>query len=98
MLDSIHKMFVAGVGLVAMTKDKTEEHLNKLVRKGKRTEKEGHELAEEMFDKSQQARTNLEKQVEEWVQQALRKHQIASKEDVEKLTARIEKLEAAKAD
>jgi len=96
MLDSIHKMFLAGVGFVAMTKEKIEEHVKELVKKGKLTEKEGHELAEEMFDRSQQARKDLEKQVEEWVQQALQTRQIASKEDVEKLAARIEKLEAAK--
>jgi len=46
--------------------------------------------------KSKQAKENLEKQVEELVQKKLQTLQIASKEDVENLAARIEKLEAAK--
>ena len=96
MLDSIHKMFLAGVGLAAMTKDKIDEHVKELVEKGKLTEKEGREIADEMLKKSKQAKDDLEKQVEKQVQQTLQSLQIASKEDVEKLSARIEKLEAAK--
>jgi len=96
MLDSIHKMFLAGVGLAAMTKDKIDEHIKELVEKGKLSEKEGRELAEDMLKKSKQAKEDLEKQVEKLVQQTLQTFQIASKEDIEKLTARIEKLEAAK--
>jgi len=96
MLDAIHKMFLAGVGLAAMTKDKIDEHVKELVEKGKLTEKEGREIAEDMLKKSKQAKEDLEKQVEKQVRQTLQALQIASKEDVEKLTARIEKLEAAK--
>jgi len=96
MLDAIHKMFLAGVGLAAMTKDKIDEHVKELVEKGKLTEKEGRELAEDVLKKSKQAKKDLEKQVEKQVQQTLQTLQIASKEDVEKLEARIEKLEADK--
>jgi len=96
MLDAIHKMFLAGVGLAAMTKDKIDEHIKELVEKGKLTEKEGREIADEMLKKSKQAKEDLEKQVEKLVQQTLQTLQIASKEDIEKLSARIEKLEAAK--
>jgi len=95
MLDAIHKMFLAGVGLAAMTKDKIDEHVKELVEKGKLSEKEGREIADEMLKKSKQAKDDLEKQVEKQVQQTLQSLQIASKEDVEKLEARIEKLEAA---
>jgi len=96
MLDSIHKMFLAGVGLAAMTKDKIDEHIKELVEKGRLTEKEGREIAEDMLKKSKQAKEDLEKQVEKLVQQTLDTLNVASKEDIEKLTARIEKLEAAK--
>jgi len=51
MLDSIHKMFLAGVGLAAMTKDKIDEHVKELVEKGKLTEKEGREVADEMLSR-----------------------------------------------
>ena len=96
MLESIHKMFLAGVGLAAMTKDKIDEHVKELVEKGKVSETEGREIADEMLKKSRQAKDDLEKQVEKQVQQTLQSMQIASKEDVERLEARIEKLEAVK--
>jgi len=96
MLDSIHKMFLAGVGLAAMTKDKIDEHIKELVEKGKLTEKEGREMADDVLKKSEQARKDLQKQVEEYVQKILDKLQIPSKEEVEELATRIEKLEAKK--
>ncbi len=96
MLDSIHKMFLAGVGLAAMTKDKIDEHIKELVERGKLTEEEGREIAEDVLKKSKQAKEDLEKQVEKLVQQTLQTLQMASKEEVEELAARIEKLEAAK--
>jgi len=96
MLDSIHKMFLAGVGLAAMTKDKIDEHIKELVERGKLTEKEGREIAEDVLKKSEQARKDLEKQVEKLVQQTLQTLEMASKEEVEELAARIEKLEAKK--
>ena len=96
MLDTIHKMFLAGVGFAAMTKDKIDEHIKELVEKGKLTEKEGREMADEMLKKSKQAKEDLEKQVEKLVQQTLGTLQIPSKKEVEELAARIEKLEAAK--
>jgi len=96
MLDSIHKMFLAGVGFAAMTKEKIDEHIKELVEKGKLTEKEGREMADDMLKKSKQAKEGLEKQVEKLVQQTLGALHLASKEDIEKLSARVEKLEAAK--
>jgi len=96
MLDSIHKMFLAGVGFAAMTKDKIDEHIKELVEKGKLTEKEGREMADDMLKKSKQAKEDLEKQVEKLVQQTLGTLQIPSKKEVEELAARIEKLEARK--
>ena len=96
MLDSIHKMFLAGVGFATMTKEKIDEHIKELVEKGKLTEKEGCEMADEMLKKSKQAAEDLEKQVEKLVQQTLQKIQVASKKEVEELAARIEQLEARK--
>ena len=96
MLDSIHKMFLAGVGFAVMTKDKIDEHIKELVEKGKLTEKEGREMADDMLKKSKQAKEDLEKQVEKLVQQTLGTLQIPSKEEVEELASRIEKLEARK--
>jgi poly(hydroxyalkanoate) granule-associated protein len=89
-------MFLAGVGFAAMTKDKIDEHIKELVEKGKLTEKEGREMADDMLKKSKQAKEDLENQVEKLVQQTLGTLQIPSKKEVEELAARIEKLEARK--
>ena len=97
MLDAVYRTFLIGVGLAAATKEKIDAHIGELVEKGKLSEKEGHKLAEEMLKKSEQARKKLHEQVEKWVEQALDKLNVPSKQDLEKLTARIKKLETAKA-
>ncbi len=96
MLDAIHKTFLVGVGLAEMTKDKINEHARELVKKGKLSQKEGRDLTEKMLKKAEQTGKDLQKQVEKRVEQALHKLQVASKKDLDKLAARIRKLEAAK--
>jgi len=96
MLDTIYKTFLAGVGLAVATKEKIDAHIEELVEKGKLSEKEGRDLAEDLLKKSKQARKDLQKQVEKWVDEVLHKLQIPSKSDMEKLKARVKKLEAAK--
>ena len=96
MLDTIYKTFLVGVGLAVATKEKIDAHIKELVEKGKLSEKEGRDLAEDLLKKSKQARKDLQKEVEKRVGEILHKLQIPSKKDIEKLTARVKKLEAAK--
>ena len=94
MLDAIHKTFLAGVGLAVMTKDKVDACVKELVEKGKLSEKEGRTLASAMLKRSKQVETDLHNQVTKWVEQALHKLQVPTKQELDRLAARIEKLEA----
>lgn len=96
MLDAMYKTFLVGVGLAAATKEKIDAHVKELVEKGRLSAQEGRELADGMLKKSEQARKDLQKQVEKWAQRALAKLNVPSRQELEKLAARVEKLEAAK--
>jgi len=96
MLDAIYKTFLVGVGLAAVTKEKIDAHVNELVEKGRLSEKEGRDLAEDMLKKSEQARKDLQKRIETSVEQALHRLNLPSRQDLEKLATRIDKLETAK--
>jgi len=96
MFEVINKAFLVGVGLAAMAGEKVEEFAKELAEKGKLSEPEARKLAENMLAKSAKARKDLQKQVEKWLGESLHKMHLPMKEDLDRLEARIGKLEAAK--
>ena len=97
MFDVINKAFLVGVGLAAIAGEKVEEFAKELAEKGKLSESEARKLAENMLTNSTKARKDLQKQVEKWLDQSLQKMHLPSKKDLDRLEARIGKLEATKA-
>lgn len=93
MFELIKKAMLAGVGLAAVTKDKVEELARELTEKGEMSEKEGKELIDELLKKSEQARKDLETKVEDTVRKVLEKMAVATKEDIDSLSKRINNLE-----
>lgn len=93
MFDLIKKTLLTGLGLAAMTKDRIEEFAKDLVEKGEMSEKEGKELIDELWKKSEQAKKDLETKMEGMVQKAIEKLNMATKEDIAQLNEKIEGLE-----
>ena len=92
MFDLIRKTLLTGVGLAALTAQKVEELAKELKEKGKLTEKEGRELADELLNKSEEARKDLQGQVEKVVEDVLGKLDIPSRADLKKLEEKINGL------
>ena len=95
MFDLIKRTMLTGVGLAAMTKDKIEELAKEFAEKGKLTEKEGKELVDDLLQKSEKAKKDLEKDIEKVVKNTMKKMNIASGEELSNLTKRVKKLETA---
>ncbi len=95
MFEVINKAFLVGVGLAAMAGEKIDEVAKELAEKGKLSETEARELAENMVKKSTKARKDLQTQVEKWLEQSLHRMHLPAKEDLDRLEARIAKLERA---
>ena len=93
MLDLTRKAILTGVGLGLLAKDKIDEVVEKIREENKLTEEESRKLAKELLDQSEEARKNLEEEVKKTVADALKKLDIPSREDLENLNTRIEKLE-----
>ena len=93
MLDLTRKAILTGVGLGLIAKDKIDEVVEKIREENKLTEEESRKLAKELLDQSEEARKNLEEEVKKTVADALKKLDIPSREDLENLNTRIEKLE-----
>ncbi len=93
MFDLIKKTMLTGVGLAIMAKDKVEDLAVEIAEKGKMSEKEGKKFIDDLLKKSEQAKKDLDKKVEDAVRKTLKKMDIVTGEDIAVLEERIKGLE-----
>ena len=96
MIELAKKTLLAGIGLAFMTKDKAEEIAKKIASEAKIAEGEGKKFVDELVKRSEDAKSNVEKLVNDTVTAALNKLEIPTRADVKKLEDRIKELEAQK--
>ena len=97
MFDLIKKTLLTGVGLAVMTKDKVEELGKDLASQARLSENEGKEFVDHLLKQSENARKEFETRVSAAVQKAVSGLNLASKDEVTRLSAKVEEL-AAKLD
>ena len=95
MIDVIKKVLLTGVGVAALSKEKIEDLAKDLAEKGKMSEQEGKALVNQLLTSSDEARQDLQKQVEEKVQKVLEKMDLARKSEIDALKLEIEALKKA---
>lgn len=94
MLDIIKRTLLTGVGLAVMTRDKVEELGKELVEQAKLSESEGKEFVDNLMTQSENARKDFETRINTAVQKAVSTLNLASKDEVAKLSAKVEELTA----
>jgi len=92
MQELIKNIFYLGAGAAFATKEKINEVKNELVEKGKLTQEEGRQFVDELLKKSEQAKEDLEKKVNEAVTEQLAKMNVATRDDVDTLRKQVEEL------
>ncbi len=99
MLDFFERGFLATVGLLSMSRERTQEMVDELVKKGEINRDEGKQLVEKMVRRGEEEQKKLRKLVRQEVEKVLPEMNVASKEDIQtlnaKLDALLEKLEKA---
>ena len=95
MKELLRDIFYIGAGAAFITKEKLEELKKELIEKGKMTSEEGKQFVDDLMKKSEDIRNEMEKKVQETVTEQLKKMNVASHDDVDKLRAEIETLKAA---
>lgn len=93
MKEYIRKAMLIGVGLAATTREKVEESIAELVKKGELSEKEGKELVNELFERSKKVKEEWDKRVERAIAEALSRLSIPNKKELDELKMRVETLE-----
>lgn len=91
MEDILKKVFLAGIGTLALTYEKANEMVETLVEKGKITVDQGKELNEELkrFVNNKETTQNDKPDLKE----ILKELNLATKEDIANLESRISNLE-----
>lgn len=92
MIELIKKALLTGVGVAALSKEKVEELAKDIVEKGKMTEQEGQKLVDQLLISSEEARQDLQKQIETKVEAVLEKMNLAKKSELDVLRLEIEEL------
>jgi poly(hydroxyalkanoate) granule-associated protein len=92
MFDFIKKTMLVGVGLAAVTREKIEEIVSELVKKGELSEKEGKEMVDELVEKSKKVKKDLDKKVEKIVADTLNKLNIPTRDELTELKKKIDEL------
>jgi polyhydroxyalkanoate synthesis regulator phasin len=94
MVDLIKKAFYTGVGLAVLTKEKAEELVKDLADHAKLSEHEGKELVDSLMKQSDQARNDFQSRVDDTVQAVVGRLNLATKDEVASLRAKIDELSA----
>jgi polyhydroxyalkanoate synthesis regulator phasin len=94
MFDIIKRTLLTGVGLAVMTKEKVEELGKELAEQAKLSESEGKEFVDHLMAQSENARKEFESRINAAVQKAVSTLNLASKDEVARLSAKVEELTA----
>ncbi len=86
------KAFLAGLGLLDLTREKAEKIVEELVKKGEVAKEKQPEFVKRLMERTEKGRKEIEKIVEDATTKVMKKIDIPSRSDIEKLTKKIEEL------
>jgi len=93
MKDLIKKGFALSLGLVLLSREQVEKFVTQMVNKGEVPASEAKELVNELIEKGEEQQRLLEDKIREQLKKLLIEFNIASKEDLQQLEQRLQKLE-----
>jgi len=96
MKEFMRKGMLFGIGLATLTREKIEETVEDLIKKGEMTEREGKETINDLMKKSKEVTDELTEKVEKMVADALKKLNIPTRDEFLALKEKVEKMESSK--
>lgn len=81
----LEKSFLAGIGLLSMTREKAQKFIDELSHEGEVQKSEVTRWVDQLADRGEEERQALRKLIRDEVKQALDEMGLATKEDIQKL-------------
>ncbi len=90
----LRKALLFGLGATMFTKEKVEEAVDTLIKRGELAQEERNKAIEELLQRAEEERKTLVDTVTQTVQSVVSQMGIATKKDVDELAARLAAVEA----
>jgi len=95
MSETLRKLGLIGIGVLAITEEKIKQTVDELIEKGEMNREEGKSLVQELLTEKKKQMQELGDRISEDVQNAVDRSKIATKDDVARLEEKIAELENA---
>ncbi|MCK4325839.1 polyhydroxyalkanoate synthesis regulator [bacterium] len=92
MQDFLKKAFSMSLGALVVTREKVEEVVNELVKKGEVGQEEGERLVRELIEKGEESKKEIETQIERMVKSVTEKLDLPTRKELNELKSEIEQL------
>ena len=92
MQDLLKKALSLGFGALLVSKDKVEDVVNELVKKGELGQEEGKNLVDELIEKGEASMSEMEVKIEKIVKGVMEKLNLPTREELNEIKSEIEQL------
>lgn len=96
MLETAHKVLLAGIGVIALTQEEVEKFVNKLVERGEIAEKDGRNMIKDILERrkkqAEEVRTDTEEKLDKRLEDMLARMNVPSRDDIDGLSKQIAAL------
>ncbi|MCL6520271.1 MAG: phasin family protein [Armatimonadetes bacterium] len=93
MFETLRRFMFIGLGVAALSKEKTKQLIDEFVERGELTSEEGKKLFEEWISKAEEQGKNLNEKIRNQIRQMLRELDIADRRQIGTLEKKIDELE-----
>jgi len=93
MLEILRKGYLIGIGLASLTREKIEEVVDELVRRGEVAEKDRPRVIEDLMTRMRDEQKRLSSSVKDTVQRVVGEMGMPTRQQFDELLQRLEKLE-----
>ena len=88
----LKKTLLAGLGVYSLSREKAQEYMDDLVKRGELSKDEGSKFVKAMVDKAEEEAAFVKKMIDERVSQILGMMKPSVDEEIQRLEAKIEEL------
>ena len=92
LVDALHRVFLAGIGAVALAKEDMEDLVDKLVERGEIAEADGRKVMKDVMRRRKKQVEKAEDEFEKRVEEIMSRMNIPAKDEIDVLGAKITAL------
>jgi polyhydroxyalkanoate synthesis regulator phasin len=92
-MDVVKKAMLLGLGAISLTKEKVEEAVDDLIRRGEVSRKERFKMVDKLLKEAERQEEELTGKISETVQKAITQIGLATKKDLEDVSNRLAEIE-----